>query len=244
MDLQRLLNKEFIWRACDLTEPAGSPSITAIPTGFVELDSLLHGRGWPRDAVVEMLIEVHGRGELRLLIPGLRHLIREEKRWVAWINPPFVPYAPALHDVGIDVNRILLVYPNNHREALWALEKVLESGSCSAILAWLDEQVLEEKQLRRLQARAKVGRVWTTIFRPAVAAIRPSPAELRIRMEGIQRNEGNSAVLSILKRRGGWSVNGVLVKLQWHPDALPTDDMTQRWNFWKQERKEIREGVV
>ncbi len=236
-DLRDLLNKKFIWRACDLTDSTTSEQALGIPTGFVDLDRLLYGNGWPRDALVEVLVDVHGCGELRLLVSGLRRLLREETRWMAWINPPFVPYAPALHALGIDVNRVLLVHPNSHREALWALEKTLESGSCSAALAWLNEQDLKDKHLRRIQTRAKESRVWSTIFRPAHTAQQSSCAELRLHVQSSQSVGGNRVELSILKRKGGWAVNDVPLQLQWHPNALSEDCMTRRWNQWRQTGK-------
>lgn len=236
-NLQTLLSKDFIWRARDLTASVGIEPTSGIPTGFPSLDRLLCDRGWPRDALLEVLVDIQGCGELRLLMPGLRHLLYQETRWVAWINPPFVPYAPALHSLGIDVNRVLLVHPNSHQEALWALEKILESGSCSAALAWLNERELQDKQLRRVQSRAKENRVWSTIFRPSRAARESSPAELRFHIHSSRSNTGDRVVLSVLKRKGGWAVNDVSLKLQWHPNALPTDYMAGKWNLWRRTEK-------
>lgn len=233
-DLQTLLSKDFIWRACDLTDSVDIESAAGIPTGFANLDQLLCDRGWPRDALLEMLVDNQGCGELRLLMPGLRHLLDQETRWLAWVNPPFVPYAPALNSLGIDVNRVLLVHPNSHAEALWALEKILESGSCSAALAWLNEREAQDKQLRRIQSRAKENRVWVTLFRPSKAARESSPAEFRFQIHSSRSNTGEKMVLSVLKRKGGWAVNDVSLKLQWHPNDLSTDYMTGKWNLWRQ----------
>ncbi|MCY3884339.1 MAG: translesion DNA synthesis-associated protein ImuA [Gammaproteobacteria bacterium] len=242
--LQTLLSKDFIWRARDLA--VGIESASGIPTGFDSLDRLLHDRGWPRDALLEMLVDNQGCGELRLIMPGLRHLLHQDTRWLAWINPPFVPYAPALHSLGIDVNRVLLVHPNSHKEALWALEKILESGSCSAVLAWLNEQELQGKQLRRIQSRAKENRVWVTIFRPSRVARVSSPAEFRFHIHSSRSNTGDRMVLSVLKRKGGWAVNDVSLRLQWHPNALSTDYMAGRWNLWRrlEQTKEITRRIA
>ncbi len=234
MSLQNLLSKKFIWRACDLTDLPRAESASGIPTGIADLDLLLYGRGWPRDALVEVFIDVHGCGELRLLMPALRHLIREEARWIAWVNPPFVPYAPALGSMEIDVHRVLLVYPNSHREALWAMEKIVESGSCSAVLAWLSEHELKAKQLRRIQTRAKATRVWVTIFRPMQAVVDPSPAELRIRLRNLRSDAGEKTTLSILKRKGGWAVSDLPLQLQGCPDDFSAERMAGHWNQWRQ----------
>lgn len=53
------------------------------------------GRGWPRAGLVEILTPQPGVGELHLLIPTLARLTGlAPARWVAWIAPPFEPYAP------------------------------------------------------------------------------------------------------------------------------------------------------
>lgn len=233
--LQALLKHKDIWRAQDLADIATYQQRTNLSTGFTTLDRLLYGNGWPRDGLVEIFPEVHGCGELQLLIPGLCHLMLEETRWIAWVNPPFVPYAPALDAHDIDVNRVFLVHPKDHREALWATEKILESGSCSAMLVWLDEQQLKEKQLRRIQARAKEGRVWITIFRPTHAQVKSSPAELRISMRLSEAPTKGQVNLSILKRKGGWPVPNVLLPLHAYPALSANTRITVQWQQWRQQ---------
>ena len=232
---QALLKHKDIWRAQDLAEMGAYQRRTNLPTGFTALDRLLYGNGWPRDGLVEIFPEVHGCGELQLLIPGLCRLMEEETRWIAWVNPPFVPYAPALHTHDIDVNRVFLVHPKNHREALWATEKILESGSCSAMLVWLNEQQLEEKQLRRIQTRAKEGRVWSTIFRPMHAQVKSSPAELRLSLRLSETRIQNQASVSILKRKGGWPVPNLSLQLHAYPVLSASTRIAVQWQQWRQQ---------
>ncbi len=104
-----------------------------------------------------------------LLVPALQQLSRSEDRWLTWINPPFIPYAPALQSVGIDTSKILLIHPRTHADTLWALERTCKSGSCSIALAWLDEKKLKLKDTQRLQIAAKQGRTLTCLFRPETA---------------------------------------------------------------------------
>ncbi len=233
--LQALLKHKGIWRAEDIAEIAAYQRRTNLPTGFTALDRLLYGNGWPRDGLVEILPEVHGCGELQLLIPGLCRLMGEETRWIAWVNPPFVPYAPALNAHDIDVNRVFLVHPKNHREALWATEKILESGSCSAILVWLDEQQLEEKQLRRIQTRAKEGRAWITIFRPMHAQVKSSPAELRLSLRLAETHTKDQVNLSILKRKGGWPVPNLSLQLYEYRTLSANTRIAAQWQQWRQQ---------
>lgn len=232
--LQALIDSNVVWRARDLTDSVAAQQQSSIPTGFADLDRLLPGQGWPRDALVEIFVDTYGQGELRLLIAGLRHLLNHEARWLAWVNPPFVPYAPALDTFGIDTNRLLLVHPKNHQEALWATEKILESGSVSAALAWLHEKELNEPHLRRIQTRAKEGNVWMTLFRPLCARRNFSPAELRLSIDKAQKPPGDQLKLSILKRKGGWQVNGLALPLPWQPHIPSYEHLHSQWDQWRQ----------
>ena len=174
--IKKLLHHPHLWRAGQLAQ---SPD--TLSSGFATLDEHLPGCGWPRAGLAEFLLNTTGMGELRLLAPLMRELTRSEHRWIAWINPPFIPYAPALEALGIDVSRILLIHPKTHPEALWALERASRSGTCSMTLAWLDERQLHLKAPRRLQLAARQGRTLTCLFRPSEAAATNSMAELRLR---------------------------------------------------------------
>src|SRR3954470_4359189 len=110
--LDNLLQRPDIWRAGTAGDNAG-----ALPTGFAELDAKLANSGWPRHALTEIEYAHDGIGELRLLLPALVNL-SQQQRWIAWIAPPFTPYAPALANAGIKLSRILLVHPRTRQEAL------------------------------------------------------------------------------------------------------------------------------
>ena len=183
-----------------------------LPTGFAELDDALHG-GWPRAGLSELLCAANGIGELRLLTPALKELCESENRWIVWVNPPHVPYAPALERLGIDLGKVLLVFPKDHREALWAFEQTLATASCSAALGWLSESRLRFADIRRLQLAARKGGASATLFRPASAAHQASPAELRIEARSLPASPAGRLRLDIRKRRGGWPVEGIEVEL-------------------------------
>jgi hypothetical protein len=161
---------------------------TALPTGFAALDSFLPGGGWPLGGLIEVFVERYGVGELTLLIPALKALTRagpqNNRKWVVWIAPPFVPFAPALKQRGIDVDALLLVQPttrNKDKDCLWTVEQVIRSGSSSGVLAWL--AAADHVALRRLQLAAEEQGCWTVLFRPLAARRDRSPAALRIGVE-------------------------------------------------------------
>ncbi len=181
-----------------------SQSSRAIHTGYPTLDEQLPGQGWPDGGLIEFLLASTGVGELRVLLPALVALSQSENRWIAWINPPFTPYAPALEAAGVDISKILLVHPRNHKEALWAAERACKSASCSSVLAWLNEKPLKLKDTQRLQVAARQGRTFTCLFRPEAMTNQPSMAELR--MTARPAGSSGRVVLDIIKRRGGWPV--------------------------------------
>jgi cell division inhibitor SulA/protein ImuA len=161
-----------------------------VPTGFAALDDYLPGGGWPRGALIEVLVERYGVGELTLLIPALAALTRGDsshpaRKWVAWIAPPFVPYAPALQQRGVGVDDLLLVQPSGRKNRLWTVEQVIRSGSSSGVLAWLS--AADHIALRRLQLAAEEQGCWTVLFRPLAARRERSAAALRI---GLERVDG------------------------------------------------------
>jgi hypothetical protein len=232
-DLTGLLGHPQLWRAGRLTQP-----VEAVSSGFAGLDEHLPGGGWPRAGLAEFLLPTAGIGELRLLAPLMRALGRDEFRWLAWINPPFIPYAPALRGLGIDINKVLLIHPKNHREALWALERASRSGTCSLALAWLDERQLKLTDTRRLQIAARHGRTLTCLFRPEEAAATHSMAELRVRVEPATTG---AVTVDIRKRRGGWPVTGI--RLQIGNEKSPAD-IHEQISQWRQRHDRRLDGAA
>jgi len=134
MNLDLLLESAGIWRGGAVS----SAPANGVPTGFPALDELLPCGGLPRGALTEVLTSGEGIGALSLIMPALARLSRSDK-WLAWIAPPHIPYAPVLASLGVDVSRILLVHDRQGRDNLWALEQALRSGACGAVIAWLGE---------------------------------------------------------------------------------------------------------
>lgn len=196
--LARLLEHPAIWRG------RSSAQHSTIASGFAALDAALPGGGWPRAGLVEILTPQFGVGELRLLVPALALLTqRPPPRWVAWIAPPFEPYAPALAAQGLALDRQLVVRTET---ALWAMEQALGCGACDVTLAWTRRAA--SRSLRRLQLATERGRTLGVLFRALRSAREASPAMLRLAVEPL--HEG--VRVTLLKSRGG--ARGV-IELSW-----------------------------
>ena len=137
MELDDLLRNASVWKGRSRYELS---HIKGLSTGIEELDEALPGQGWPLGSVIEIIVERYGLGELTLLMPALVELTNQSKEnnrgWILWVAPPFIPYAPALTDHGLDLSNLLLVHPQNtagfdHHDALWAVEHSFKVGFLS-----------------------------------------------------------------------------------------------------------------
>jgi cell division inhibitor SulA/protein ImuA len=208
-----------IWRGSQLARTA----CPGIASGFAALDAELPGGGWPRGALTEILPQHEGIGELRILGPALAQLAAQGK-FIAWIAPPYLPYAPALAAAGIDLARVLIVKTTRDGDTMWAAEQALRSAACGGVLAWPRD--IRFPQLRRLQLAAEDGRCLAVLFRPTQAAREPSPAVLRIALA----TSAGGLALSIFKRRGAPLSRPVLLPALSAPPAAANSSQTYRFD--------------
>ena len=186
--LDTLFHRGQVWKG----RPA-PPTVSPQPTGHAALDAALPSGGWPEAALSEILIAGQGVGELQLVWPALARLTADGER-VVLVAPPCVPYPQAWQNAGIDLRQLSVIQASD-REALWAAEQCLRSGSCGAVLCWPKQA--DDRALRRLQVAAETGQTLAFAYRSIKDAINPSPAALRIAIDA------RPAQLRVLKCRGG-----------------------------------------
>ena len=204
-ELQSLLqNNPQVWRAKDKGRYVAQGS----PTGYPQLDATLPGGGWPKGTLMEMVTPQWGIGELQLLLPMMR-AITQQKRWILWISPPYVPYAPALQRAGVDTDYVIVIQPDTScKDALWSIEKALQTRACALVLAWLNW--LPNGVIRRLQLAAEKGQNLGVLFRQRND--QGSPAALRLHLHPAEKG----VHVEVLKARGSYSYRSVHVNLQYH----------------------------
>ena len=184
--LDSLFNGGRVWTG----RPAAPPA-SVHPTGLAALDAVLPSGGWPEAALSEILVAQQGVGELQLVWPTLARLSAAGER-IVLVAPPYTPYPHAWQNAGVDL-RQLSVIQADERDALWAAEQCLRSGSCGAVLCW--PRKADDRALRRLQVAAETGQTLAFAWRAMGEAINPSPAALRLAVEPHQ--------VRVLKCRGG-----------------------------------------
>ena len=187
--LDRLIDARRVWRGQGVSSPASAH----FSTGHRFLDAALPGGGWPTAALSEILTAMPGIGELSLLWPTLARLTAASER-VVLVAPPHLPYPQAWIQAGVDLRQLSIIQAAG-RDALWAAEQCLRSGSCGAVLSWLRQA--DDRALRRLQVAAATGQTLAFAYRPQAEAANPSPAALRLVLES------QPAQVRVIKCRGG-----------------------------------------
>jgi hypothetical protein len=190
--IQQLLRQTpLVWRGYSTAEAQ------AIATGFTALDRLLPGRGWPVGALTELAMSRPGIGELRLLLPALCRLAREDDRPVVLVKPPHIPYAPALARAGLPLSRLVWIETASDDDAQWAAEQTLRAGIAGAVLLW--SEATADLPLRRLQLTAQEGNTLAFLFRSLRGLRNPSPAAVRLALHPA----AGALRVEVVKARGG-----------------------------------------
>jgi protein ImuA len=182
-----------LWRASQLAHSA----TRCVDTGFAALSAQLPGGGWPLGTLIDLLVQQHGIGELRLLRPALAAL---GKRPIVLLQPPHPPQALALAALGLEPSQLIWIRggagAKGGGDALWAAEQVLRSGCCGALLLW--QHHARGETLRRLHLAAQSADTLFYMLRPLAAARDASPAPLRLSLTAA----AGGVDIGFVKRRG------------------------------------------
>lgn len=209
--LIQTLASPLIWRGCDAVSPQQT-----VDCGFSELAAVLAGGGWRVGANTELLTTRPGTGELQLLMPALRTL-HQQRRVVALVQPPFLPHLPAWQALGLSTSQLLWLRVPALPRRLWALEQLLRSGSCGAVLGWLPELHVADRDIRRLQQAAAHGNSLSLLLRPRSVAQNVSASACRLLLEPERR----ALTVQVLKQRGQNGGTRCRVQLPLHHQQMP-----------------------
>ncbi|WP_082616489.1 translesion DNA synthesis-associated protein ImuA [Massilia sp. Root418] len=208
--------RSSVWRASELAVSRA----TTTTTGHPVLDSQLPNEGWPRSALVELLVQQHGIGEMQLLKPALASLSRQHR--VALIQPPYLPHAMACRSWRMNEQNVLWLRPQSSADALWSAEQILKNGSCGGVVLW--QSNVRPEALRRLNLAAQSTDTWLWLVRPLTAAADASPSPLRLAL----RPALGGVSVDIIKRRGPHCESPIFV---------PLIDMPAGRQLWEKEHE-------
>ncbi|CCQ12483.1 RecA/RadA recombinase [Pseudoalteromonas luteoviolacea B = ATCC 29581] len=181
-----LTHRHLVWQG-----NREQPAFATITSGFDTLDHALAG-GFPAQGVMELESAI-GIGELRLLLPSLA----KQVRLVVFINPPAEVHAHALLHAGISLERVLIIRPKSHTEALWAAEWCAKSAACVSVLLWHGD--IEIHQVKRLQMAAQSGESQVWLLRHAIVTRCALPWTLSLSLQPAEQG----LMVQVNKCKGG-----------------------------------------
>jgi cell division inhibitor SulA len=173
---------------------SGNPNSThrKVKTGFEALDKGLLNQGWPLGSFIE-ICQQKMQAEWQLLTPALRNL----SGLIVLLNPPQVPFCQALIQVGIDLERLVVVAASDKRHFIACFIE-LARASVGAIMAWQPNDNLSYTELRKCALAAADGTGLCVMFRPSAMQQQSSPAALRI----FARLASAGLELTLFKQKG------------------------------------------
>ena len=198
-----------IWCA----DQMGSYQTAVMPSGYRVLDAELPNGGWPSAALIELLLQQPGIGEIRLLRPALTVIAR--KRRIALVQPPYLPQVAAWSAWGLPPERLLWIKTKRSADALWSAEQILRNGSCGALLLW--QPHIRSEALRRLHLAAQGSETVFWMLRPLATAQDSSPAPLRLGLRAARAG----LEIDIVKRRGPVRSEALYLQLEELPAVNP-----------------------
>ena len=186
------LNIPGVWRASE------APADVRISTHSAALDAAFGG--WPQGALTQIDSAAPGLG-FSLLLPTLAALTAAGQP-VMLIDPPHLPYAPALAARGVVLEHLFWLEAPTMADALWAAEQTLRSDLFGAVAYW--GAPLPTSAGRRLQLAADAAQCLMFCF-GAGPADGSGYAALRLAVTAAD-GRLRVTVLKCRGRRAGYSV--------------------------------------
>lgn len=193
----------------DFSQPgSANQSENIISSGYASLDALLPHGGWPVGAITEIFCPENSQDVLPLIWPALARL-NQAKRWLAMIAPPDAPSASQLQTEGINLTHVLMIHPHATSNGLWAVEHALRSGTCAAVLSWVNHT--DKHAMQDLRGAALAGNCCGLIFRPERAIDQVSSASLRLHVTPMA---DQSIYIELLSQRKSQAHSAIFIEPQ------------------------------
>lgn len=147
-----------------------------LPLGLPDIHRHLPGPGLPCGALHEVIAAAHGDTAAAFgFTTALTACALQARRGPALLvvsrraTDVGMPYGHGLHQLGLDVGRLLLVETRTGKDALWAIEDILRAQAGVAAVAGLVESQLDLTMSRRLNLAAATAGTPLMLLRPPAA---------------------------------------------------------------------------
>jgi protein ImuA len=160
---------------------------------FTEEEDAASTGGFRRGSLVEWLFEGEASGAGTLALLAAR-AASDDGRLLVVMDSRGDFFPPAAIRLGIAIEQLIVVRPQNAADHDWAMDQVLRSPVVAAVLAW--PETLVQRTFRRWQLAAEEGGTLGLLLRPASARCEPSWADVRLLVEPVSSRHAPSAVTS------------------------------------------------
>lgn len=117
--------------------------------------------------VTEIVLQNSDFEQMTMLLPLLAQLSNDD-RWFAWIAPPTTLPKDLLEAAGIDLNKVMLLQPDQGHSTYQLACQALKAGTCHAVISW--PGALSNAELSGLEDAAENGQSHGIVIRDRRAA--------------------------------------------------------------------------
>ena len=135
-------------------ETANRPSVESIGSGCASMDRCLPNRGYACGSMIELVRTAPGAGVSSLALMIAKQAI-EKGKYLLVLDSQKQLYPPALQSLGVPLERVIVIHPGNHTDAVWAMDQGLRCSAVGAVIAEVGQ--LEDRVARRLQLATEQG---------------------------------------------------------------------------------------
>lgn len=213
--LEQLLRRGDVWRGHSRVFLPQE----VVSSGFDECNKVLLNGGWPRSKLIECYLQHDAHaGEWLLFTPSITALCQEVKEgFFVLLNPPAIPFAPALIQAGLPLNQLLVAHSKNKKDFLACFIEFTRSAHCLVLLAWQTSYTLNYTELRKCQLACAEGKALYTLFRPMHSKMQSSPSPLRLTLQFTE----TALELEIFKQQGMFNKRRIAIELTEHAEYDP-----------------------
>lgn len=152
-------------------------------TGIDAFDALLPVGGLTGGTMIEWLSPSGGGGSTLATILAARVLT--ETGTLVVVDSAGEFYPPAMANLGVPLQQIVIIRPSHIGEALWVFEQSLRCSGVSITMAWFDH--ITDQVFRRLQLATEAGGGVGFLIRPSRFSKQRSWADARLSVQPVAR---------------------------------------------------------
>lgn len=198
-------------------------------TGWPQLDVIFPEGGLRQGMLLECLGQVQGGGVALLALWLARQMFTAESLPKSDSGNPKVRtggvfvvfdndgklYPPAIAALGMSLEQVMIVTPQNKKDLYWALDQVLRCPAVSAVWSCLSK--ISSRDFRRLQLAAEAGRALGVLVRDEKFKKTPTWAHVRLLISALSSSNSES----VFSQSGGGSEAGQSKHLEDLNDPSP-----------------------